>query len=371
MKEIKLKNKVAVIGTVGIPANYGGFETLAEQLVRALNREFYFTVYCSSKAYDSREEEYLGARLKYIPLKANGISSIFYDMFSILNSLFYADVILILGVSSAFMIPFVRRFSSKKIIVNVDGQEWKRAKWNFFARKYLKLQERIAVKYSHVVISDNKAIQDNISESYSKRSELIAYGGNHALNVKILSSELKSLGVSESYYFSVCRIEPENNVHIILEAFSNTDKCIVIVGNWSSSNYGQNLKKKYEAYTKIILLDAIYNQIELDKLRSNCAVYIHGHSAGGTNPSLVEAMYLQLPVFAWDVLYNRYSTEDNAFYFNSVESLKNLIKGAPSEEALGNCALKLYKTAKENYEWNSITDAYKQLLQLRAQSCND
>jgi len=361
VNQIKSKKKVAIIGTVGIPANYGGFETLTEQLVRILNKDVDFTVYCSSKAYKKQQKQYLNARLKYIPLSANGVSSIFYDMISILNSLLFADVILILGVSGAFMIPIVKLFTSKKIIINVDGQEWKRAKWNVFAKQYLKLQERIAVKYSDIIIADNKAIQENLEQDYKTKSELIAYGGNHANKEEISDTELKSFDIDKPYYFSVCRIEPENNIHIILEAFSKINERIVFVGNWDASDYGSSLRNEFSKYSNIKMLDPIYNQIKLDKLRSNCKVYVHGHSAGGTNPSLVEAMYLQLPILAWNVNYNRYTTQGEALYFNDVESLERLLNVRNDEDKLNRIALNLYQTATINYNWKGITDAYKVL----------
>lgn len=133
------KNRIAIIGTVGIPAKYGGFETLAEQLVSNLSDEFDFTVYCSKKKYSKEERisQYKGAKLEYINLEANGIQSILYDCISILKSLKNNDILLILGVAGAFILPFIRLFTNKKIIISIDGIEWKRDKWSFFAKMYL------------------------------------------------------------------------------------------------------------------------------------------------------------------------------------------------------------------------------------------
>ena len=150
------KKKVAVIGTVGIPAKYGGFETLTEYLVENSNEDFDFTVYCSKPKYKERPKSYKNSRLVYLPLEANGKSSIPYDALSIIHALFYADVLLVLGVSGAFLLPFVKFFTKKKIVTNIDGLEWKRDKWGGLAKKYLKKQEAIAVKYSHEVVADNQ-----------------------------------------------------------------------------------------------------------------------------------------------------------------------------------------------------------------------
>jgi hypothetical protein len=137
-KQVSAK-KIAIIGTVGLPANYGGFETLTEHLIEDLGQKHTITVYCSGKKYpaSARKATYKGANLRYIPLDANGIQSIPYDSISILHALFYADVLLILGVAGAWILPFVRWFTNKKIIISIDGIEWKRDKWNWLAKWYL------------------------------------------------------------------------------------------------------------------------------------------------------------------------------------------------------------------------------------------
>ena len=124
------KTKVAIIGTAGVPARYGGFETLAHHLVDELHSDYDLTVYCSSSYYhrDERMKEFNGAKLKYVPLNANGLQSIFYDIYSILHALRYADKLLILGVSGCILLPFIKMFTKKKIIVNIDGMEWRRQK---------------------------------------------------------------------------------------------------------------------------------------------------------------------------------------------------------------------------------------------------
>jgi len=347
-----MQKKIAIVGTVGVPAKYGGFETLTEQLVSALKDEFIFTVYCSGLSYKNKDD-YTQAKRVFIPLNANGKTSIIYDFLSIIHAVFYADVILLLGVSAAFMVPVLRLFTTTEIITNIDGLEWKRDKWKGFAKKYLKLQEKIAVKNSHVVIADNKAIQNYVKENYKKDSKLIAYGGSH------VKSRVDSQNNQKKYAFSVCRIEPENNVHITLQAFSETRYKLVFVGNWKANPYGKNLKEIYNKFPNLNLLDPIYDQEKLDKLRKNSTIYIHGHSAGGTNPSLVEAMWLGLPVFCWDVVYNRESTESKTLFFNSVDSLKKLL--SVDNERLAEIAIGLKNIANKKYNWATILNQYKEL----------
>ena len=168
---------IAIIGTVGIPAKYGGFETLVENLVKELNNEYSFTVYCSGPncKKEDRQKNYLGARLKYLPLKANGKSSIIYDFLSIFHAVFYADILLILGVSGAFMIPIIKLFTHKKVITNIDGLEWKREKWGKLAKGYLKKQEKIAVLSSDTTVVDNRGILNHVTQVYKRPCTLIAY----------------------------------------------------------------------------------------------------------------------------------------------------------------------------------------------------
>jgi hypothetical protein len=170
--------RISIIGTAGIPARYGGFETLAENLVRNKIGDIQYTVFCSAKLYQQQQNEYLGARLKYINLKANGISSLWYDLVCMLLSL-HSDVMLILGVSGSLFLPVVRLLYRGKIITNIDGIEWKRSKWNRFARFILRISEKAAVRFSDVLIGDNQGILDYIVEEYNKDAVLIEYGADH------------------------------------------------------------------------------------------------------------------------------------------------------------------------------------------------
>jgi glycosyltransferase involved in cell wall biosynthesis len=364
--EQESKKKIAIIGTVGVPANYGGFETLAEHLIEDLGQKHKITVYCSEKKYarSERVSSYKGAKLKYIPLDANGIQSIPYDTLSIIHALFFSDILLVLGVAGAWILPFVRLFTNKKIIISIDGIEWKRDKWNLLAKWYLFWAEGLAVKYSHIDISDNEAIQDYTAARYGSLSRIIEYGADHTLKVPINEKEINQYPfLKQPYAFKVCRIEPENNVHIILDAFTQTDKMpLVIVGNWDKSEYGQSLKEQYRSHPNIFILYPIYNQEKLDVLRGNAALYVHGHSAGGTNPSLVEAMYLGLPILAYGVSYNRVTTENRAIYFESREGLMDEIDKLNTAK-LKNIGEEMEKIAKRRYTWSHIAFKYKLLVE--------
>jgi len=356
------EKQVAIIGTVGIPARYGGFETLAEYLTKKLAQRYRLTVFCSTKGLREKPGSYNGATLRYIDLGANGVQSIPYDIVSTVKALTFADTLLILGVSGCIVLPFVKLVSKKRIIVNIDGLEWKRAKWNGPAKRFLKFSEKMAVKYADAVISDNKVIQDYVQEEYGKRSELIAYGADHVRKLPLTDEVRETYPfLGNPYAFSVCRIEPENNVHMILEAFAEQGTHpLVFIGNWKRSAYGRELKEKYADAGNLHLLEPVYDQELLDRFRGNCRVYVHGHSAGGTNPSLVEAIQLGLPVFAFDVAYNKETTEYKAFYFASADELVKLI-GTADDEKLAGISASMADVASRRYSWDVIADAYAAL----------
>lgn len=360
------KTRIGIIGTVGVPAQYGGFETLAHQLVLNLRNEFDLTVYSSSKSYGKAErvKNWEGAKIVYIPLKANGAQSIVYDIMSMLHAMLFCDVLLVLGVSGCIFLPFVKLFSNKKIVVNVDGLEWRRAKWAGWAKQFLIFSEKVAVRFADEIVTDNAAIQKYVLDSYGTESRLIEYGADHVARVDLREQFIgKHPFLAEAYAFKVCRIEPENNIHLVLEAFARHGKMpLVLVGNWSHSEYGRELRQLYRQYRHLHLLDPIYEPTELNTLRSNCSLYVHGHSAGGTNPSLVEAMYLQLPILSYGVIYNRITTQGRALYFDTVEDLLAALKELPQTD-LGKIAQHLKWIADLRYTWATIAAKYSLALQ--------
>ena len=352
--------KVAIIGTQGIPANYGGFESLVENIVGVnCSPSVEYTVFCSGLDKDPSLKEYKGCHLKYVSLHANGIQSIPYDIISMLKSLKGYDAMLILGTSGCMFIPFLRFLTKTKTIVNVDGIEHMRAKWGKIARWVLRISEKSAIRWADVVVADNDGIKEYVKRTYGKEAVVIAYGGDHAVRDVSPSEEtriLNSYGVtSGSYGITVSRIEPENNIHITLEAFRRTKKPLIYIGNWDHSPYSQKLKEKYANDDNIHLVDALYDLDALYVLRKNSRYYIHGHSAGGTNPSLVEAMTIGCNILAFDVVYNRHTTHNKARYYTDVESLIALLESDQGD------ILTLQSIACEHYSWPIIARQYEAL----------
>lgn len=353
--------QVAIVGIQGVPAKYGGFETLVENMIgENCSPEVCYTIFCSGKDYAMHIGTYKGAKLKYVPLfHANGAQSTPYDILSMLKCLRGYDTVLILGVSGCIFLPIFRLLYRKRLIVNIDGLEHRRAKWGKFAKWFLRTSEAMAVRFADVVVADNKGIQDYVTETYGKPSELIAYGGDHTqreVSEERQQEILNKYGVkSNDYAISVCRIEPENNSHILCEAFAKSGRDLVFVGNWERSEYSRNLKKEYGSYSNIRMVDSVYDLDELYALRNQCECYIHGHSAGGTNPSLVEAMSFGKPIIAFDVVYNRETTENKAYYFKNSNQLVELVSQKEKDGA------SMKEIAKWRYTWKHIAKQYEAL----------
>lgn len=365
MPKLKKNDRVsaAILGCVGVPAQYGGFETLAENLVyhhRDHVQDVDLTVYCSSVAYDKWPQSFETATLRYIPLNANGTQAIFYDMWSLIDAAFRGtDVVILLGHGGSFVIPLLKLVTKTKFVTNIDGIEWKREKWSGLARAVLRQSEALAVRYSHVVIADNDAIRDYIAEVFDKGCEVIPYGGDNALRATPDSTAVASL--PESYALALCRIEPENNVHMILEAFDDLEVPLVFVGNWDKSDYGRNLKSDYRGHPKIFIHDPVYDASSLRAIRQRATLYLHGHSAGGTNPALVEMMHFGIPILAHGCTFNLYSTEGKARYFHSAAELADQVRSLDPSEA-AQIGFTMREIAQRRYTWYQIGKAYFDLL---------
>ena len=355
--------RIAVIGSVGIPANYGGYETLVQNLVDGKQRkDIQYVVYCSSGAYKDKLNEYHGAKLIYFPFNANGWQSPIYDALTSIHAYFTCETILSLSSAGSFVLPFLRIFGKRRIIANYDGVELHRDKWGFLPRLVIRISQKCTSWFASYYIADNDAIAPILKDMYHVGCTVIEYGGDNAYKVKNDEALLSRYNLSpQSYYFNVARIEPENNTDKILAAFKNMpDKQLVIVGNWNKSPYAQDLYNRYSTLENIKLLPPIYEPNEINLLRSNCRAYLHPHSVGGTNPSLVEAMSLKLPVLAFDVVFNRATTENKAWYFATTAELKEKVLALDDHNRMELSAA-MYEIAHRRYRWSTIVAKYEAL----------
>lgn len=358
------RKKVAIIGTNGIPARYGGFETLAHYLTKELSNDFDFTVYCSSiYKKEERLKEYHGARLIYLPLNANGIQSIIYDFLSTIHAYYTADTLLILGPAAGLTLIFNKIFR-KNIIVNHGGlNEWEREKFSLLQKKIAYINHGIAARFASINIADNEPLQESILKTFGENSEVIAYGGNHIKSEFIQEKHEQIYPfLRNSYDLSISRAQEDNNLHVLLETYEQlTQRNLVLISNWEISEYGKQLKLKYQnKYINISILDALYDEELLNVIRSNAALYIHSHSRCGTAPSLVEAMHYNVPTICFDVPTNRLTTQNKTKYFLNKLELMTILKELSSDERL-KITKNLNKIAFENFNWKIISNRYSKL----------
>ncbi|UAM98225.1 DUF1972 domain-containing protein [Polaribacter litorisediminis] len=353
--------KIGIIGTRGIPNHYGGFEQFAEYLATFLvekNCEVY--VYNSSN-HPYKEKLFKGVHIIHCndPENRTGtIGQFIYDLNCILDTKKRdLDIILQLGYTSSSVWSFL--FPEKPLIItNMDGLEWKRSKYTFFVKKFLKFAERLAVKHSDFLVSDSEGIKKYIDNKYQKDSKFIAYGSEIVADVdkNVLDKfQLEKL----KYNMLIARIEPENNVETILDGvvLSKSKTPFLVIGDYTINNFGKRIKEKFKSYRQIIFLGSIYNKSELNSLRYFCNLYFHGHSVGGTNPSLLEAMGSTNLIIAHNNIFNKAVLKENAYYFFNAEDVSFYLTRKSKEfeqTKIKNNMLKI----KNEYDINKINGSY-------------
>lgn len=355
--------KVAILGTRGIPNNYGGFEQFAEYLSQHLVAENIDTYVYNSSTHPYQESKWRGVHIIHCfdPEDKIGTAGQFiYDLNCIRDARKRNfDIILQLGyTSSSIWSAFLPKNSI--IVTNMDGLEWKRSKYSKKVQKFLKWAERRAVKTSDHLVSDSLGIQQYLLETYGKQSTYIAYGANpvHELPLGLLEEyELESQG----YHLVVARLEPENNVEEVIVGYLNSQevKPLCIVGKHQTP-FGQYLKEKYGDHDKVRFLGGVYNKERLDALRQHSQVYFHGHSVGGTNPSLLEAMAAGCFIVAHNNHFNKAILMQNAKYFDSASEVKELLSS--DFERLREDYIENNKSRVSNeFSWERINSLYSDL----------
>ena len=354
--------KIAILGTRGIPNYHGGFEQFAEFFSIFLHNKGIDTyVYCSS-IHPYKENTYKDVKLivcRDYEDKIGTAGQFLYDLNCILDARKRNfDVILQLGYTSSSIWSFL--FPKNAIIVtNMDGLEWKRTKYNSIVQKFLMFAEKWAVNYSDHLIADSIGIQDYISKKYDKPSKFIAYGASLFESPDF--SKIQSIVANPySYDLLIARMEPENNVETIVKGYlkKDTGRKLFLVGNYNGTRFGKYLYEAYNTHESIVFLGSIYDMEALDNLRYYSNLYFHGHSVGGTNPSLLEAMASNCCIVAHDNIFNRSILGQDAFYFaNESELSEWLFLDKKQEEN----TLKISNNSDKiriQYDWDVINTAY-------------
>ena len=353
--------KVAIIGTRGIPASYGGFETFAEEIsARLANDSFDVTVVC--QAGSNRKYFHQKVNLRYSKFtKDRNPVHFYFDSLKIASS--FADIILVCGVGGAVFYPFLKRKKSR-IITHVDGREELRGKYSAIKKMYVRISQFFAARYSDHIIADSLAVMKHWRKKYEiLRSGISAIEFGADVEAEFNDSLLEDVNLTPNeYYLVVCRMVPENNPDKIIKGFisSGSEKKLVLVGE-AGGKYGDSLLR--HASHKIIFLNGIYNKIRLATLRKNCFAYIHGHAVGGTNPSLLESMAAGNVCICHDNEFNRETTESEMMYFNTPKELSEKIKLFENMDVVekNKMIAKGKLCISTHYNWDLITEKYSGL----------
>lgn len=358
--------KIVILGTRGVPNHYSGFEQFAE----------FFSVYLAGKGHEVyvynshnhpyQEKIFNGVNIihQYDPeYKFGTFGQFIYDFNCIIDSRKRNfDIILQLGYTSNsvwfFLLP-----KKPIIITNMDGLEWKRTKYSKPVQQFLKFAERLAAISSDYLVSDSLGIKQYLMKQYKKESTYIAYGAhpfsNH--NETILSTYNV---VKDNYNMIMARFEPENNLDMVLEGVvldKENDTPILVVGN-HNTKYGEYLKNKFKAHSHIRFLGGIYNLEHLNNLRYFSNLYFHGHSVGGTNPSLLEAMASRALVISHNNDFNRGVLKENAFYFSNSEEVKKILLTIKKIDNL-QFVQNNFEAIENEFNWDKINGEYLQLFE--------
>jgi len=370
------KKRIGIVGARGI-ANYGGFETFVAELAPRLVEKGY-EVYCSCERDDELKKDYKGAKLVYFPIKMPSnyqlrkIVEFFYDIYFGFLFTFKCDVVYFLGFSANIFTLFPRLFG-KMSLVNMAGVEWERSKFSNFERSLLKFFFKLALIGSNYMIIDNRRLIDYIEEKHHKKAVYITYGVNEIPQIDWDQSISDHYTVEKvlpsDYWLVVARLQPDNNIGEVINAFieSESNKPLIIIGDYSTGDdYREHIESILMNNTdkRIIFTGGIYNQKHLNMFRQNCFGYIHAHSIGGTNPSLLEAMIMKNTIIANDNIFNRDVAGDSVFYFvNGIELKKKIFLAENDHDKFYQLKSRAYNRAKKLYSWQEITEKYSRIFE--------
>ncbi|MDD5997049.1 MAG: DUF1972 domain-containing protein [Bacteroidales bacterium] len=365
--------KIAFISVRGIPNNYGGFEQFAEYISVGLAKRGHEVTVYSPHYHPYQESEYKGVRIKHVysPEKWMGgsIGSFFYDFASLRDALKNEkfDIIYEAGYTSiipAYIWYNVKNIKSPIFTTNMDGLEYKRTKFNSLIRKFVFWEEKMAVKHSHFLIADNMGIHDYYKEKYGKESAFLAYGAD--IHDDYDESYLESYGLKPNeYYLLIARLEPENNIMMAIDGYlaskENGKRPLIIVGK-TNTPHGKELVSKYRKESNVRFMGGIYDFKKINSIRHFSFAYFHGHSVGGTNPSLLEAMASDCFILANDNIFNRAVLKSNALYYPDsvgVTKILNEIDDLAVQHKATFIANNLEEIRNE-YSWEHLVDQHEE-----------
>jgi len=356
-----------MLGTRGVPARYGGFETAVEEVgSRLVQRGHEVTVYCRNPG--QKLHTYRGMRLKNMPAVRHRVAeTLSHTTVSVAHAVLTErpDVVLLMNAANA---PLLRplRFANVPTAIHLDGLESRREKWRGLGARYYQWAEEKAIAWGDVVIADAQSISDYVSRTYGRQCEVIAYG---AKLIDPVPGALEPYDLRHGHFhLIVSRFEPENHVLEAVHAYRRSEESrpLVVIGSTAYSDwYAEKVHAAAEGDDRIRFLDSIYDQVALDQFYAQARSYIHGHSVGGTNPSLLRAMGGGSAVLAFDVEFNREVTAGNAFFWRSADELTkvlNRISAGGEDQHLDDFARLGRSRVADTYQWDAVTDRYESML---------
>lgn len=358
--------KIAITGTKGVPNRYGGFEQFAEFLSSGLAARGHEVTVYNPSFHPYKNTDYKGVKIvcKLNPEKVIGpAANILYDYLCLRDAIRHRpDVILECGYASAVPALSLLNHRGTRIITHLDGMEWQRPKWNHLTRTFIKYTEYRITRLSDYLVCDHEKIAGYFLDRYRVNPVCIKYG---ARRLKDPDSRQLDRYLLEpcKYFLVISRLEPENNIEQIITGYlaSNSPEVLIIIGQ-NHSRFARNIIQKYGKHPKVWIKESMYDTKILDNLRFYAKAYFHGHSVGGSNPSLLEAMANGAFIIAHDNGYNRTILEEHALYFKNAEDIKNVLINI-DRELVNKEAFLLANREKalKKYRWERIIDEYEAL----------
>jgi len=355
--------RIALVGTRGVPARYGGFETCVEQVgLRLVKAGHEVVVYCRALDDDvDRPAEYEGMRLVHLPaLKKKSLETLSHSAASTLHLMRHrTDAAIVFNAANAVYLPLIRA-RGIPVATHVDGLEWKRTKWQGAGRAYYRMAESLAVRWSDALIADAQGIADYYRDEFDADTDLIAYGA------PLLDRSDDRIGeldlTTRGYHLVVARFEPENHVDVIVEGYrrSGAKLPLVVVG---SAPYADEHTARIHSLgdDRVRFLGGIWDQDLLDQLYANCATYLHGHSVGGTNPSLLRAIGAGAATIAYDVNFNREVVAESGRYFRTSTEIAHEIELAEFATEWTRGRGRQAQRIATRYDWDDVAARYETL----------
>ncbi|WP_091144954.1 DUF1972 domain-containing protein [Mucilaginibacter pineti] len=357
-----MKLRTAILGTRGIPNYYGGFEHISEYVSAGLVKRGHSVSVYNSHNHPYTQDSWNGVDIIhcYDPEYLIGTAGQFiYDMNCLLDARKRKfDVVLIMGYTSSSVWGNIYPQGSA-IITNMDGMEWKRSKYSKPVQRFLRYAEKLAVKHSQYYISDSMVIKSYLKDKYDVTSQYIPYGADVFSTEEREQYDAKEV-LKEDYFLLMARMEPENNIDAILAGFnsSNSQKKFKVLGD-TGNRFGKFIVNKFANDERIEFKGAIFDTPKVRSLQNNSYLYFHGHSVGGTNPSLLEAMGSEALIAAHNNPFNKSVLNTDAFYFSNAEEVKHLVENVQRHDFEKNMVMNNLHKIQSQFNWERVIDQYE------------